>query len=1135
MKKIKGILIGFLLLFAFTFAFEDSKIELSSKRKEPAKLTIGVHKLKTKELNLDFNAEKKIIFGYLPDTITDNHLIFVSETLDEMPSVATTNGRRSINNIKKYLTKDIKVAPKFTYQVLVGDKENGIEDGKRYLLMNCKTKLSGVYIYVVEKDTYHIKEVYKGKFNIPTTLEERETYGTIYLGKDRGVFLNGKTIKYNRTTNKIVLSTMEGQASSVTIFGEIEGGEYPKKYIPENIEDYYNQTLNKYPAIKILLNGNEVAEQYFKENNEIENFKNGIFDINGIRVNTLQPTIRGLAGTLKIFTTTESEDKYNEHIKILLNNWYEFGNTESKISIQYGTVDINRNDWKVLRESKFTLKIDAKQEGMGDTTEGGLILTKEHTLGTAGGTITFDGSNAYLNGVKDSFIKLSGDAPKKLKNLSSAGETSPQIRIYSTSNGEIEWYKGNIDKAGNFSTADITLKAKKIVNGILEEKEAGKIRIFANDSSEYFQIEIKDWKRFAGDVSENIKISYIATDGKNMEIAVKTDVLAFGVNAPDEKIPEETDGQLYIYDIGYIDQAQILLSDEEVKVVNGDEFNPQKQSMPIGAFPKQFPVNPNEVDWGTDESKWYLHIVDISNEKNNSTIKLNRDGSTSKSDSLEIVPKWTIGAQKYYFFIKLEAKSNENYYRMEVEAPAYNEKDENFDKTFRLIYYVGDSKFRNVKRIIKEDTLRIRHEKSDELSKTRKIEVKNPIVWYDYDSSSPISNIAHDRRVHLSSSTPITRNKNGGVFNKNTQLNGADWIEVENIPDYDYRVGRHKVSFFSEKGESTKYTNSNGGTNSSTFINFGANYSIDDKSYNFNNRNGSSIMFSYDGGNKYLNFGVAKYEFSNSPQTTEVTIFHTYPENSENPFRAESMKLQVTLPPFDGREYVSPNYDIKPNSDYVHYHKFDDSIGQGEIIINYGDVGFRDLDTRITTQSGGEGIELRVYENVDLISESGTYTIKGAKLFFETGEREQADLKSDRTYFKGENEKSTFKSLKLWIPNQENLISKSRFKIVKTDTQDSPLEVGVSVQGREEFYKSVANLYLDLVDKRYVQTEITFENPSISTINSGTGEDWIYLNKSNYSAGKLVGRDDTTIWGSVAGDIIDIPVEHEALKDKELY
>lgn len=1134
MKKIKSIVIFFLMVFAFSFSFEDSKIELAPKRKEPAKLTIGVHKLKSKPLPMDFDKKSKLIYGEI--NITDDQVVYVSESLDEIPSLTTSNGRRVVNNIKKYLTKDIKEAPKFTYQV-----KSDEESGKKYLLIKCKAPLENVYVYVVEKGNYHVKEVYKGQFNILETLEERENYGIIHLESNRGVFLNGKTIKYDRNTNQVILSTIEGQAASVTIFGKIEGGDYPKKYIPENIEDYYNPTLNKYPAVKIKLNDIEMGEQRFKESTEIENFKQGIFEIKGIRVNTFQPSVRGLAGTLKIFTTTESENKYNEHIKILLNDWFEFGNTDSKIKIQYGTVDENGNNWKSLREDNFGLKIDAKRNDMGDTTEGALVFTKEHKISSSGGTITFKESSASFNGIVGNYLKFSGKAPKKLVGLESNDGSSAEVRIYTTGRDkdnnliETQWYRGTLGKDGSFSTGDITLKAKKIINNSIKEKEAGKIKIYANESSDYLKIDIKDWKRFAGDVSENIKIEYIAKDGKNMTLAVKTDILAFGINAPDEKIPEETDGQLYIYDVGYIHQAQLLLSDEEVKLVNSDDFNPQKQTMPIGAFPKQFPVNPEEVDWGTDESKWNLCIIDEAAGKSD-TIRVYSDGSTEESREFKVTEakdEWWETTKD--FTVKFVAEKNKKYFTIKISIPVEKaENIPNFDKTYKFVYFSGEEGTTLTdENIIKTDIFRFRYEKSDELSKERKIEVQNPIVWYDYSSSGAVSNISHDRRVQLSSSLPITRNRNGGIFTKNTQLSGKEWIETDNLPDYNYKVGRHKVSFFSEKGESTKYTNSDGGTNSSTFINIGGDF-IENGRINFNKVNGSTIMFSYDGGNKYLNFGVAKYEFSDTSKETEVTIFHTYPEDSNNSQRAESMKLRVTLPAFDGRPYISSSYDIQPEKDYIKAYEFNDEIGQNPVTIDYGSVGFKDLDIRITHQSSGEGIELRAYEMVDLINETGTYIIKGAKLYFENGERESADIKSDRTYFKGENEKSTFKNLKLWIPTQENLIPKSRFRIVKTDTKtESPLEVGVSVTGGKEFYKPVADLYLELIDKRYVETKITFENPTI-VAEETSNKNWIFLNKNNYSGGKLQGRDDTSLWGTVIGDVIDIPVKHSNLKNKKI-
>lgn len=233
MKNLKKIFMYLMLIFIFSFTFssEDSKIYLNEKRREPAKLTIGVTKLKTKELPMDFNIEQKIIYTELPQEIDENNLIFVSETLDEIPSLSTTNGRRSVNNIKKYLTKDIKVAPKFTYQLVDGDGENGIEEGKRYLVIKCKSALSGVYVYVIEKGSYHVKSVYKGRFE--------EKISTLEMVTEQGTVIFNENVRYI----KEILGTYDMVSGGVK-FTRIDGviidnpafvkTETPNKFIDSN-------------------------------------------------------------------------------------------------------------------------------------------------------------------------------------------------------------------------------------------------------------------------------------------------------------------------------------------------------------------------------------------------------------------------------------------------------------------------------------------------------------------------------------------------------------------------------------------------------------------------------------------------------------------------------------------------------------------------------------------------------------------------------------------------------------------------------------------------------------------------------------------------------------------------------------
>ena len=57
------------------------------------------------------------------------------------------------------------------------------------------------------------------------------------------------------------------------------------------------------------------------------------------------------------------------------------------------------------------------------------------------------------------------------------------------------------------------------------------------------------------------------------------------------------------------------------------------------------------------------------------------------------------------------------------------------------------------------------------------------------------------------------------------------------------------------------------------------------------------------------------------------------------------------------------------------------------VIIDYGTVGFRNLDTRITNQSGGKGIDFKVTTKVKLVSEKNSnYIIRDARLYFEEDE-----------------------------------------------------------------------------------------------------------------------------------------------------
>ena len=108
-------------------------------------------------------------------------------------------------------------------------------------------------------------------------------------------------------------------------------------------------------------------------------------------------------------------------------------------------------------------------------------------------------------------------------------------------------------------------------------------------------------------------------------------------------------------------------------------------------------------------------------------------------------------------------------------------------------------------------------------------------------------------------------------------------------------------------------------------------------------------MFSYDGGNKYLNFGLSKYNFDGD-KINDIVI-----TNYDDKSLESRITYSVVIPAFEGIHYVG-NYDIKPRQSYTKNYEYrKDILYNKPVIIDYGTVGFRNLDTRFTNQSGGEG------------------------------------------------------------------------------------------------------------------------------------------------------------------------------------
>ncbi len=563
MKFLKKILFYLILIFtfAFTFSQDENKITIFQQKNEPAKLKIGVTKLKTKELEMDFSTEKNIIYAELPERITDNHLIFVSETLDEIPSLSTTNGRRSITNIKKYLTKDIKVAPKFTYKVVVGDEANGIEEGKRYLVINCKTVLPGVYIYVVEKETYHVKDVYKGKFNVPSTLEERNSEGTIEFTKDHALKENdvigfdGSYITVNREA-----------VQSVDVV-KLKG-DFPKRYV--------DSTHYVIPGIRITLSNGKSKEvdlgtgkQSWKFNEEFE-------------------LEEGKNERIRIIS---NDDTY---LQIQLLNWRSDSTADLGITIKYYYDRVIGGE-QTLNEDKVNLKINPNEIDKQQLIQ----IGREHEFNSTPKILRYDGKNIRVENKNVNYVNVTSGYPSKIT------LNNQKIKLQILQNGAIV---DNLetDEQGGFQSKEIPLKrANK------ENIQIGVIQIIA-DSEEYLKFKIRMDKRFRDNTDNKFELRYSYNNKK-----IRTDEIQLNIESNKEEELEETVGGIFVYNSAGLNAA-ILSADESgnltIEKGVGAGFDKSKVSQ-IGSLPKKVVFDNSKNDWGE------LQRVIITNESYTGNIK----------------------------------------------------------------------------------------------------------------------------------------------------------------------------------------------------------------------------------------------------------------------------------------------------------------------------------------------------------------------------------------------------------------------------------------------------------------------------------------------------------------------------------
>lgn len=1098
MRYLKKILFYLMIILTFTISFsnEENRITIYERENEPAKLKIGVTKLITKELAMDFDPEKKIIYCEVPEEVTENDSIYVSETLDEMPSTSTTNGRKTINNINKYLTKDVKANANFNYRV-VDVNDEATEEVKKYLVINCKNPVTSVYLYIVENGTYKMKGLYRGVFAslYEVIKDEYVNYGVIrFLSKndlendDRITSTTGANIVIKRKATSIEQS----QDKDTGVVKPLSDKGFPKKYAPGAMG--YNRS-----KVKITLGTGVEVETEEKD----FSFKDGLYDLT-LSINSNMTRIKN--EKIRIYTEENSD-----YITIQLQSWdNKFSSLNLPITIQYLAKEHLLSSFKEVKKIDFTLMIDPKNEAQSINNKSSIKINPTIDFNDKFATLEYDGKTIKVKDKAVDYIDL-GD------NYLERFESDKVAKLEIISNDQIIMKNIPVTTTGAFKATPIGLY------GTENNEKIGVLEIISEEKEKYLKYNIRIDAPYRDTTMNNMMLRYYDKEDN----IIKVDEFQLLIYPEKEDELKETIGGIYIKNANGLNRAILTTENDTTITVIEDQdetkFDKNNGTI-IGNYPEKVVIDKSgnqKVDWGSEQRVVIYNESLDKSEQGSWTLGTGGDFETPFDDRKGIIlsDEWdhstaSLGkGRNVKIGIKSVSKGEQEY--LHIEIFDYNlEAKTVLNKTLRLEYQakIGDTWVTK-----KTDKLKVIIQPLRMGGSEPEIHIKNPIVWYDYSKTNMKDGINHVRRVKLLGNEAKTLERGGTPFIKNTDLKGNEWIKVENIPEYTW-FNRHKIEISAASGNAIKYTDDKGKTKSSTFVKL---------------KSPNQVMFAYDGnGDKSLSFGVSEYNFAGGEGQVIVTQYNT--KNEIDKIQEYNIKVDK----FSGIHYVDETQDIKPRKDYIKSYAFNKDIGVQEIEIEYGKVGFRNLDTRITTQSGGKGIEFRATKEVFLVGqgEYSQYKIPATLYFKNEGQKYEEENVDGTNYtiIKGENEKKTSAKLYLHIDSQEYLIPKAKFKIVEAkDEAKSPLKVGVVVDtNKKDYFEEVTDLYLDMTTQRFVRTELIFTNESIqSDADNGSGEmEWVRLDNNENSDGVIPNYTGKN-WGIVKGEVINIPTNKYSTKD----
>ena len=170
---------------------EVTQTETLKKYKEKAELNLSVTKLNSEEIEGFIDSEQNKIFFTLDNTeheIQSGDHIYVSEELQEVPSISTTNGRRKINGMLNQ-----KVLKEGTLEYTVTNQNNVTEIEIRYSNneRELQKEVKEIYIGILDSH-YQLKKILKSKqlnlfgsfpggYNTPIPIKGHKNLGTAYM------------------------------------------------------------------------------------------------------------------------------------------------------------------------------------------------------------------------------------------------------------------------------------------------------------------------------------------------------------------------------------------------------------------------------------------------------------------------------------------------------------------------------------------------------------------------------------------------------------------------------------------------------------------------------------------------------------------------------------------------------------------------------------------------------------------------------------------------------------------------------------------------------------------------------------------------------------------------------------------